>query len=186
MNVFQHFHKLSIFAKLCYHAGSNRGPSACKADVITTTPWCHGFNSIITVPHAWTKFCCVYAKRSTYPKTFSSQNFCHHAGSNCGLSACEEFLTIYFTPWWDHFNSNKIVANTWTKLCCVHASVQHIHKLSLRKTFVTTLAETADFLHVKNIWQFFLHHGEIISTATSQFLMHELSCCVHECLSTFP
>ena len=32
------FENLSNIEK-CHHAGSNRGPSACEADVMTTTPW---------------------------------------------------------------------------------------------------------------------------------------------------
>ena len=67
-------------------------------------------------------------------------------------------------------------------------SVQNIHKLSLlRKTFVTTRARTADFLHVNNFWQsLILHHGEIVSTATRPLQVLELNCCVHTKRSTYP
>ena len=284
----------------CHHAGSNRGPSTCEADVITTTPWWHAFNSIKTVPNAGSKFRRVHANLLTYPYTFVPDKIFVTLVSHRGLSACEAYLTIsYFTHWCDHFNRNKSVAHAWTKFCCLHAnfakllsprglepqtfcvwgkcdnhytmshafnsiktvpnagskfrhvhanlstypytfvpdkifvtmvshrgflhvkhiwqslilhlgaiistersplhmlelnsvafmlSVQNIHKLSLlRKTFVTTRARTAYFLHVKNFWQsLLLHHGEIVSTATRPLQVLELNCCVHTKRSTYP
>ena len=46
------------FSKIseCIHPGSNRGPSACKADVITTTLWIQDGENVSwsrTHPHSW-------------------------------------------------------------------------------------------------------------------------------------
>ena len=173
----------------CHHAGSNRGPSVCEANVITTTPC----DMLLT------------ASRPFQMQDLNSVAFMQIFQHILILS----FLTKYLSPWsrtadflhvkhiWQSLilHLDAIISTETSPLHMLELnsvafmqSVQNIHKLSLlRKTFVTTRARTADFLHVKNFWQsLILHHGEFVSTATRPLQVLELNCCVHTKRSTYP